>query len=98
MWRKDDGLAMAPRCGSERGKADRLDVGGSFPPFAREVPLRDLRRRYAAQRRRTSEALVPPKPNEFERATLISRFWALCGTRSMAVSTEGLSRFRVGGA
>ena len=45
-----------------------------------------------------SEALVPPKPNELDSTVSISRFCALCGTRSMAVSTEGLSRLSVGGA
>jgi len=44
------------------------------------------------------EALVPPKPNEFDSATLTSRSRALCGTRSIGVSTEGLSRLIVGGA
>src|ERR1700710_3164174 len=46
----------------------------------------------------TREALVPPKPNEFDNATLISRGRAFCGTRSIAVSTDGLSRLMVGGA
>src|SRR3954471_12826974 len=45
-----------------------------------------------------TEALVPPKPNEFDKAMLISRGRALCGTRSIAVFTEGLSRLMVGGA
>src|SRR5688572_17482783 len=45
-----------------------------------------------------SDALVPPKPKEFDNATLIGRIRALCGTRSIAVATEGLSRLRVGGA
>src|SRR5690606_31742271 len=53
---------------------------------------------YDATRRNTSDALVPPKPNEFDKATLISRFTALCGARSIAVSTDGLSRLIVGGA
>ena len=48
-------------------------------------------------RRITSEAFVPPNPNEFDSTVLISRALALCGTRSMAVSTDGLSRFSVGG-
>src|SRR3569623_2210465 len=45
-----------------------------------------------------SDALVPPKPNEFDRATLITRDMAVCGTRPMAVSIDGLSRLSVGGA
>jgi hypothetical protein len=45
-----------------------------------------------------SEALVPPKPNELDSATLISRLRALSGARSISVSTEGSSRFSVGGA
>src|SRR5262249_32069914 len=48
--------------------------------------------------RNTSDALVPPKPNEFDSTVLISRFLDLCGTRSIAVSTDGLSRLIVGGA
>src|SRR4029079_18376766 len=51
---------------------------------------------YAA-RRKINEALVPPKPNEFDSTTLISRLRARCGTRSIGVSTDGLSRLRVGG-
>src|SRR5580698_6456002 len=47
---------------------------------------------------RITEALVPPKPNEFDSATLISRLRGICGTRSIAVSTDGLSRLMVGGA
>src|SRR3978361_1038602 len=46
----------------------------------------------------TREALVPPQPNEFDNATLISRRGGFCGTRSIAVSTDGLSRLMVGGA
>src|ERR1700740_1434965 len=49
-------------------------------------------------RRRITDALVPPKPKEFESATLISRLRAVCGTRSIAVCTDGLSRLIVGGA
>src|ERR1700755_3655852 len=45
-----------------------------------------------------TEALVPPKPKEFDSATLISRLRGAFGTRSIAVSTEGLSRLMVGGA
>ena len=60
-----------------------------------------MRRRHRCQsatRRSTSEALVPPKPKEFDSATSMrfSRF--SCGTRSILVSTDGLSRFSVGGA
>src|ERR1700755_972493 len=46
----------------------------------------------------TRDALVPPKPNEFDSATLISRRRGFCGTRSIAVSTDGFSRLMVGGA
>src|SRR5215469_9369993 len=45
-----------------------------------------------------TEALVPPKPKELDSAVLISRLRAACGTRSIAVSTDGLSRLMVGGA
>jgi hypothetical protein len=53
---------------------------------------------YDASLRNTSEALVPPNPKELESAVSIERFAALCGTRSIGVSTEGLSRLIVGGA
>src|SRR4051794_36905407 len=49
-------------------------------------------------RRNTSEALVPPKPNELDSTTSILRWRAVCGTRSIGVSTEGSSRLMVGGA
>src|ERR1700733_7032312 len=45
-----------------------------------------------------TDALVPPKPNEFDSATLISRLRGVCGTRSIAVCTDGFSRLMVGGA
>src|ERR1700751_4647441 len=45
-----------------------------------------------------TEALVPPKPNEFDRATLILRLRAARGARSIVVATEGFSRLMVGGA
>src|SRR4051812_43209189 len=49
-------------------------------------------------RLRINEALVPPKPKELDSATSICRSRALCGTRSILVSTDGLSRLMVGGA
>src|SRR4051812_24643207 len=52
---------------------------------------------YWTRRRTITDALVPPKPKEFDNATLTSRFFAICGTRSIAVSTDGLSRLMVGG-
>src|SRR5205823_10739033 len=52
----------------------------------------------AACRRNISEALVPPKPNEFDSTTSMFRLRARCGTRSIGVSTDGLSRLSVGGA
>src|SRR5579863_6668125 len=48
--------------------------------------------RYSAYRLNTRLALVPPKPNEFDSATLTGRLRARCGTRSIAVATDGLSR------
>src|SRR5258706_7308913 len=54
--------------------------------------------RQLATRCTITDALVPPKPNEFESATLISRLRGVCGTRSIAVATDGLSRLMVGGA
>src|SRR5208283_1847673 len=49
-------------------------------------------------RRSSRDALVPPNPKELESTTSIFRLRATCGTRSIAVSTDGLSRLRVGGA
>src|SRR3979490_3202965 len=54
--------------------------------------------RQLATRCMITDALVPPKPNEFDSATLISRLRGAFGTRSIAVSTDGLSRLMVGGA
>src|ERR1700680_1572670 len=59
--------------------------------------LLDIKRQLAT-RGTITEALVPPKPKEFDNATLISRLRAACGTRSIAVSTDGFSRLMVGGA
>src|SRR6202022_2489567 len=54
--------------------------------------------RQLATRCTITDALVPPKPNEFDSAILISRLRGDCGTRSIAVSTDGFSRLMVGGA
>src|SRR3982075_1216280 len=54
--------------------------------------------RQLATRCTITEALVPPKPNELDSATLISRLRGNCGTRSIAVCTDGFSRLIVGGA
>src|ERR1700716_1724756 len=54
--------------------------------------------RQLAPRCTITEALVPPKPNELDSATLISRLGGTCGTRAIAVSTDGFSRLMVGGA
>src|SRR5258705_5176100 len=54
--------------------------------------------RQLATRRTITDALVPPKPNELDSATSISRLRGACGTRSIAVSTDGFSRLIVGGA
>src|SRR3981189_3843890 len=59
--------------------------------------LLDIQRQLAT-RCTIAEALVPPKPKEFDSATLISRLRGAFGTRSIAVSTDGLSRLMVGGA
>ena len=56
------------------------------------------RRANCSSRRKTNDALVPPKPNEFDSTVSIFRFFERCGTRSIAVSTDGLSRLIVGGA
>jgi hypothetical protein len=48
-------------------------------------------------RLKTKQALVPPNPNEFDRTNSTSRLRALCGTRSIAVATDELSRLSVGG-
>src|SRR5215470_5360525 len=52
----------------------------------------------ASKRRKIKEALVPPNPKEFESTVSIVLRLAWCGTRSIAVATEGLSRLSVGGA
>src|SRR5262249_27753149 len=65
-------------------------AAASRPPPARRVAQ--------STARKISDALVPPKPNEVDSTVVISRFRALCGTRSIAVSTDGLSRLMVGGA
>src|SRR5215467_3618936 len=52
----------------------------------------------SCSRRNTSDALVPPNPNEFDKTTSISRSRALCGTKSTNALTDGLSRLSVGGA
>src|SRR5580704_10492209 len=44
-----------------------------------------------------SEALVPPKPNEFVRTYSTLRALAVLATRSMSQAGDGLSRLRVGG-
>src|SRR3979411_3207360 len=54
--------------------------------------------RQLATRCTITDALVPPKPNELDSAILISRLRGDCGTRSIAVSTDGFSRLMVGGA
>src|SRR5690606_12612498 len=66
---------------------------GSGPP-----PRAPRRRGYPSTARKINDALVPPKPNELERTVLISRLRGLWGTRSIQLSTEGLSRLSVGGA
>ena len=79
-----------------------------------ESPARPRRRLYMTERldetsiyrpeaahaaaRKIIDAFVPPKPNEFDSATSIGRLRAAFGARSIAVSTDGLSRLRVGGA
>jgi hypothetical protein len=78
---------------NESKYGERLDA---TPPGPSAVALTKDRRGYEA-RRKISDALVPPKPNEFDNATLMSRLRALCGTRSIGVSTDGLSRLSVGG-
>src|ERR1700681_876841 len=63
----------------------------------RNSGLLDIKRQLAT-RCTITDALVPPKPKEFDSATLISRLRGAFGTRSIAVSTDGLSRLMVGGA
>ena len=46
----------------------------------------------------TSEALVPPKPNELDSTARIDRSLGSSGTKSMSHSGEGFYRLRVGGA
>jgi hypothetical protein len=83
---------------NESNYGERLDATPADPfryGINQGTPTKK-RRGYDA-RRKISDALVPPKPNEFDSATLISRLRALCGTRSIGVSTDGLSRLSVGG-
>src|SRR3984957_14796258 len=56
------------------------------------------RTRQLATRWTITDALVPPKPKELDSTTLMSRLRGVCGTRSIAVSTDGCSRLMVGGA
>src|SRR5690606_22995131 len=53
---------------------------------------------HSANRRNTSEPLVPPKPNEFDTATSISLGLASCGTKSRSQPSSGSWRLMVGGA
>src|SRR6202020_2154959 len=53
--------------------------------------------RQATTRCMTTDALVPPKPNEFDSTVWTSRLRGVRGTRSIHVSTDGLSRLMVGG-
>src|SRR5450432_2645404 len=53
---------------------------------------------YAQTRRNTRVPLVPPKPNEFDRATSTGVWRAVCGTKSRSQPSPGLSRLIVGGA
>src|SRR4029079_3677283 len=48
-------------------------------------------------RRKIRDAFVPPKPKEFDSAVSTSRLRIWWGTRSIGVSTDGLSRLIVGG-
>src|SRR6201999_2634029 len=56
------------------------------------------KRRQLTTRWTITDALVPPNPKELDKARLISRLRGVCGTRSIAVSTDGFSRLMVGGA
>src|SRR5580704_4995537 len=76
----------------------RNDIASESQASAEQIWRNGAWLHYCAKRRKISEALVPPKPNEFDSAILIGRLRALCGTRSMAVVTEGLSKLMVGGA
>ena len=88
--------------GASPARSLALNCGAPITPPAADAHRKMWRKREpnCAFRRRAAEpgdAFVPPKPNELDSATLISRFFASCGTRSIAVSTEGLSRLSVGG-
>jgi hypothetical protein len=86
--------SICPQNESKYG--ERLDAAPPSPSATALTKDRQPKRRYDT-RRKISDALVPPKPNEFDNATLTSRLRALCGTRSIGVSTDGLSRLSVGG-
>src|SRR5258705_3811792 len=64
-----------------------MPISRIYHRMRRNGGLPDIRRQLAT-RCTITEALVPPKPNEFDSATLISRLRGTCGTRSIAVSTE----------
>src|SRR3546814_711883 len=51
-----------------------------------------------ANRRNTSEPLVPPKPKELDSTTSMSMPRAVCGTKSRSQPSSGSSRLMVGGA
>jgi hypothetical protein len=93
--------ALSPRSiwpQNESNYGERLDAAPSGPSAtALTTDHQPRNRRRYDVRRKISDALVPPKPNEFDSARLISRLRALCGTRSIGVSTDGLSRLSVGG-
>ena len=90
------GLRGATRFGSPRiasGLRRSCPLAGCYAQVKSkygERVNRPHRTAYAAARRKTSDALVPPNPNEFDSTTSMSRLRALCGTRSIGVSTDGI--------
>src|SRR5580704_19093202 len=91
IWRN-----RAARAQSLHMKRLRSSILVEHDLFRKPVPtFRD--HALSAKRRKTRLALVPPKPKEFDSTMLIGFSRGLCGTRSMAVATEGLSRLIVGG-
>src|SRR5260370_39530986 len=70
---------------------------GKRPGARSQRQSRRMRGRYGGPVK-ISEALVPPKPNEFDRTWRILRSLACFGTRSISQPGDGFSRLRVGGA
>src|SRR5690348_14546042 len=105
-WAASHSSMQPESCRFNRGLATTLASAFGLAPVSRNHHRMRRNGEFAleehapqpATRCRITDALVPPKPNEFDNTTLISRLRGVCGTRSIAVSTDGFSRLIVGGA